>query len=276
MNTGKRKNSGWQLWAVVGVAALAAVILTVNLIRAERVKSENTIRVLYIGNSLTSANNLPRMIADLAKSNHRKIVYDVYAPGGRRFSQHAMDANALRKIEQRPWDFVVLQEQSQMPAMSRSVVEKHVFSNARILSRKIRSAHPHTKIVFYQTMARKNGDRGNARVSRELETYWSMQDRINRSYLEMAQDNRAMLAPIGSVWKKARFQKASLNLYADPVHPNVRGSYLSACVFYTIFFQDSPVGLSRPRQVDSETAKYLQDLVHREVFLSPSKLDWSP
>jgi len=77
--------------------------------------NSKTIKVLFIGNSLTSANNLPGMVADIAKSQGYKVIYDSYTPGGARLANHSSDLRVLQKIKEKSWDFVIFQEQSQYP-----------------------------------------------------------------------------------------------------------------------------------------------------------------
>lgn len=243
------------------------------LFSIQKASGENSkIRVLFIGNSLTFINNLPEMTAQLAKSRHYVLEYDMYAPGGYSLSQHASDPAALRKINDGRWDFVVLQEQSQMPAFSQEQVQREVYPYAKRLCEVIRAANPQAHIVFYATMARKNGDSENISVSAELETYGGTQKRINRSYLTMAQDNRALLAPIGQAWEEVRENRPAIDLYADDVHPNQTGTYLAACVLFSVFFRESPIGISHPSFLDSKVALYLQEATDK--IIRSSKWDW--
>ena len=214
------------------------------------------VKVLFVGNSLTYVNDLPGLTAELAKSRNFDMEHDQYAPGGYSLSQHSGDSQLLEKINKGGWDFVVLQEQSQLPAYPWAQTE--VIPYAQKLSRLIRDANPRAQVAFYMTMARKNGDHANVRAFPELARYEGMQQKINDTYVQMARENQGLLVPVGLVWKNVRAQKPELNLYGDEVHPNLTGTYLAACVFYSILFKDSPVGLPHPQQIDDDTAKYLQ------------------
>lgn len=70
-------------------------VVTENLL-AEQKSVYNT---LFIGNSLTTANNLPGMIGKLAQARNHILKFDLYAPGGYKFHQHARDAILLEKIK---------------------------------------------------------------------------------------------------------------------------------------------------------------------------------
>jgi hypothetical protein len=90
-------------------------------------------QVLFIGNSYTGVNNLPQLFSDLSLSLGDSVFVDSYNPGGYTFEMHVVDANTIAKINSRPWDFVVLQEQSQRPSFPPAQVAMDVYPYARQL-----------------------------------------------------------------------------------------------------------------------------------------------
>jgi hypothetical protein len=67
---------------------------------------------------------------------------------------------------------------------------------------------------------------------------------IDGAYLDLAKQLSAQVAPVGMAWKKALAADPKLVLHQpDKSHPNPRGSYLAACVFYATLLDKSPVGL---------------------------------
>jgi hypothetical protein len=253
----------------------AAILLTFAVLCAASIHGNNrTVRVLFIGNSLTAANNLPGMLADIVKSHGHKLIYDAYTPGGARLVQHAADAKVLEKLREQPWDFVVLQEQSQFPGFSHKQLSTDVFPYAKRLAEAAREAHRHTSVVFYMAMARRNGDPANKHVSPELLTYKGMQKRVNRCYLEMAKDNHGLIAPVGEVWKTVRTQNPNLDLYSDDIHPNKSGTYLAACIFYATLFRTPSSGSLAPREVNHATAQAIQRVVDEIVLKAEERWDW--
>ena len=201
------------------------------------------------------------MIAGLARSRHFSVEYAMYAPGGYHLSQHAADPVLKKKIDKGTWDFVVLQEQSQLPAFKEPQMERQVSSYARKLSRMIRDANPQAQVVFYMTMAKKNGDSMNRAYISQVGTYEGMQERINAGYTYLANQNHGLLVPVGVVWKNVRADRPDINLYTDETHPNMTGTYLAACTFYAVLFKDTPIGLPHPKQISDQTAAYLQRMI---------------
>ncbi len=135
-------------------------------------------------------------------------------------------------------------------------------------------ANPQSIAIFYMTMAHRNGDPANKRVSLELLTYEGTQRRVNRTYLTMARDNQAVVAPVGEAWWVVREERPDIALYADNTHPNPAGTYLAACVFFATLFQNPCGGAAVPRQVDQTIAAFLQKTADDAVLRSGKRWDW--
>ncbi|MBK9318567.1 MAG: hypothetical protein IPM91_06900 [Bacteroidetes bacterium] len=118
-------------------------------------------KILFIGNSYTASNNLPQLFTDLALSMGDTVFVDSNTPGGYTFQGHTTNATTLAKINTQPWDFVFLQEQSQLPSFSPPQVAVDVYPYARMLDSLIYVNDSCTETVFYMTWGRKYGDAGN-------------------------------------------------------------------------------------------------------------------
>lgn len=78
--------------------------------------AQDSISTLFLGNSYTGHNNLPLMIATMADSMGDVLIYDSRTPGGYTLYQHADDPGTYTKINDKLWDRVVIQAQSQEPS----------------------------------------------------------------------------------------------------------------------------------------------------------------
>jgi hypothetical protein len=195
-------------------------------------------RILFIGNSYTYVNDLPLLVSTIANSQGESIFYDSNTPGGYTLSGHCANATTLAKIAQGNWDYVVVQAQSQEPSFSPGQVASSVLPYAHILDSLIHVASPCAETVFYMTWGRKNGDASNCAAYPPVCTYAGMQSSLRSSYLLMAQQNNASVAPVGLAWREVINQNPSFDLYqSDQSHPSIYGSYLTACTFYSSFFQ---------------------------------------
>ncbi len=223
--------------------------------------------VLFIGNSYTSVNDLPELTGQLALSMGNTLAVASSSPGGYTFQQHTTYAATQNLIDQGAWDFVVLQEQSQLPSFPPAQVAAQCLPYAAQLVGQVRAASPCAEAVFYMTWGRENGDQQNCAGWPPVCTYEGMQQQLRQSYLQMAQDNSAECAPAGMAWKRMRAEFPAINLYSsDGSHPSVAGSYLVACTLYSTFFRTSSVGASFTSSLDAATALTLQQVASSVVL----------
>jgi hypothetical protein len=214
-------------------------------------------RVLFIGNSYTFVNDLPGTFASLARSGGHRVEVGMVADGGWTFAQHVASSATSGAIGSKPWNFIVLQEQSQIPSVP-ALREAQMYPAARQLVTAIRAggAQP----VFFETWAHRDGWREEG-----IPDYAGMQAAIDDGYREIAQEQDAALAPVGAAWSAALGQ-GDLTLWQDDgSHPTVAGTYLAACVFYTVIFGRSPEGLSYRAGLSAGDAALLQSIAAGSV-----------
>jgi PKD repeat protein len=248
------------------VFALCFVALFANTALPSTIK-----RVLFIGNSYTDVNNLPLLVSQVAASNGDSVYYDSNVPGGMNLYGHSINAITLSKIAQGNWDYVVIQAQSQEPSFSPSQVANGVLPYARKLDSLVHAADSCAQTIFYMTWGRKNGDTFNCAAYPPVCTYAGMQARLRSSYLLMAQQNNASVAPVGMVWRELINQNTTFDLYQnDESHPSIYGSYAAACVFYASFFHTKVKGNYVPAGVATAEALLIQQQSNKTVFDSLS------
>jgi hypothetical protein len=199
------------------------------------------LKVLFLGNSYTEYNNLPKLLSSMALSTGDTILTDANTPGGHTLMGHSNNATSLAKINSQAWDFVVLQDQSQLPSFPEADVQEMVYPFARKLDSLIHLNNACTQTVFYMTWGRKNGDAQNCPTWPPVCTYAGMDSLLALRYRKMADDNKALLSPVGAVWKYLRANNPSVELYnPDESHPSLAGSYAAACCFYTLMLKKDP------------------------------------
>jgi hypothetical protein len=228
---------------------------------------QEKLKALFIGNSYTYVNELPVLIAQIALSNGDTLLHDQSTPGGYTFELHTQNAVTLSKINAAPWDYVVLQEQSQLPALHPDSVAVTTYPFADTLNRLIKANDSCSVTLFYMTWGRKNGDVQNCPTYPPVCTYEGMQARLRESYLEMGGMFGAPNSPVGVAWKHTRDLYPAIELYSsDESHPSLNGSYLAACTFYGAMFHKSPVGCYVPPGILPNDADVLQQIAYHTVF----------
>lgn len=221
------------------------------------VQAQDSISVLFIGNSYTYVNDLPGTLGSLAASLGKEITIDSKTNGGYTFQNHTNDPLTYSKIHSKPWDVVVIQGQSQEPSFPDTQVDSQTLPYAVKLSDSIWANSACSNVMYYMTWGRQNGDPQWAGIN----TFEKMNTRLYHAYMRMADSSdRAMVSPVGRVWSYVRANHPAINLYnADESHPSPEGTYLAACTFYTSLFQQSPVGSNYYGGLSAATAGILQN-----------------
>jgi hypothetical protein len=184
------------------------------------------LRLLFIGNSLTSANDLPGLVLKLAREDPgRTLRVKSIAYGGYSLEDHWVRGDAQRAIAEGGWDLVLLQQGPSALPESRVLLLEY----ARRFAGEIRrvGARPAIYMVWPE-------------LAREAD--W---DAVTASYAAAAEAVDGVLLPAGEAIRAARAGNPALELFdADEFHPSLAGSYAAALVIYARAAGVSPVGLT--------------------------------
>ena len=225
-----------------------------------------------MGNSYTSVNNLPLLFKNIALSTSDTVNIDSFTPGGYTLQGHSTNSQSLSKINAGNWNFIVLQEQSQLPSFPDNQIMVETFPYARFLDSLINQVNPCTETVFYRTWGRKNGDASNCSTWPPVCTYNGMDSLLHLRYLQLALDNNALVSPVGVVWKYLRITHPEIELYAaDGSHPSAAGSYAAACSFYSVILRKNPIDITYNYGLTDTVARYIKEAAKYMVYDSLSK-----
>jgi len=178
--------------------------------------------VLFVGNSYTQANDLPSVFMGLAGAAGIGVTVDAWTVGGATVSDHAQSADVALLL-QAGWDFVVIQGQSVEPIVQPAVFAAAIDGLSTSIS--ATTAQP----VMFETWARAASSPVLGQLGLTAE---QMQDALHSAYDDAATRNGGTLAPVGQGWHVHLDAHPSVALHsADGSHPNLAGTYLSACVF---------------------------------------------
>lgn len=236
---------------------LAACVLALLSAGDDRPGPSPPVKILFIGNSYSGA--IQKILtAMLDRSPHAAQVRCI-APGGWTLARHAANPGTLAAIRG-DWDYVVLQEQSQVPSLPGEHQESYYKAVQKLCTAiKQSGARP----VLYLTWARRDGDPQNPQINPDFAT---MQDRLTQTTREAARRNDALVVPVGEAWRAVRTEHPDLGaaLYAqDGSHPSPQGSYLAACVFLRSLLNAEPTDVTYRGRLEKDTAQTLRDAAFR-------------
>ena len=179
------------------------------------------VRMLFIGNSFTTKNNLPTLLSGIALAGMGiNIESKVISAGGASLRRH-WNAGAASAITGEKWDHVVFQEQSTLPVKNSNRFHENVREFVPVMR------ESGAKMVLFMTWARK----------KEPENQTLLTD----SYNQIGKELEASVVPVGTAWQKLLAKHDKPVLHAeDGSHPTVAGSYLAACTFYATLFGGDP------------------------------------
>jgi hypothetical protein len=220
----------------VAIAAIGAALLTLGAGPSKPPPA----RVLFIGNSLTVANNLPAMIEAVAAQAGLKgrILCRGVAFPNFGLQDHWERGDAVRGIQSGSWTHVVLQQgPTSQPDSRANLIE-------------------YTRKFAFEARAR------GAKIA--LYMVWPPRDRlaffdgVSESYTQAAEAVHGILVPVGEGWRAAWRRDPTLALYGpDDFHPSPLGTYLAALIFFAEISGRSPVGLPAP---DTSPDRTLRDI----------------
>lgn len=229
--------------------------------------SQTTKNIFFVGNSYTYTNNLPELIKLIAASTGDTVNHQSYTPGGSTLQQHSGNQTVTSTIDQGNWDYVVLQEQSQIPSFPNAYIQSEMLPYAAQLANRVKTSNGCGNPIFFMTWGYKNGDASNCQGTSPVCTYEGMDDLISSRYINMAQTNESIVSPVGKVWRAIRQQNPSMELYSsDGSHPSYLGSMAAAYTFYTILFKKDPTLVSFNGNLTPAESQILKSIVKNTVF----------
>lgn len=195
--------------------------------------------ILFLGNSYTYYNDLPALFRGLCKENNQDVeVFSVTAPG-RRLEQNLQDdAHAARfkeLLQQRHYDFCILQEQSVLP-----FVHFDAYLSALLQLKNILKGHS-DRLLLYSTWGRKEGE---SFLTENHLTNPQMTALLHSAFEKASEITEIPISPVGLHFYDLYSAGIGPELYdADRTHPSYSGSCLAALVHYKTMFGVLPDSL---------------------------------
>jgi hypothetical protein len=201
----------------------------------EKEKPEE-IKILFIGNSITYYNQMPAIFKTMAFASGKNIYVGKWVHPGAMLADFAKSPVAEQSIQQKKWDYVILQDGDY--SIIESSEHKRLAQSVNYLKDLILKNNPNTKILFQLLYSLKDGIKSD-KLNYNYETFT---EKIVDGTRQFAKKYALNIVPVGSAWNEVIENNPEINLYeADKMHPAYAGSFLIACVYYSTIFQETCV-----------------------------------
>jgi len=247
--------------------AFLILIIGLNYALANAGNKQDTCEILLIGSSYFNYNNLRNLIKNLADSSNKKIYIEMHGQNGMYLSDHAASPATEAKINERDWDYIILQGVGVLVAYPDSFPDDHpVYPALVTLRNKIHANCETTKMMFQMPWAYEDG---MTWYQNWTDTYEDMQIHIYDNTLQYSDEIGFEIAPVGWAWY-AVLEEYNYPLHylhmSDWNHPSIKGSYLMACTIFSSVFQESVVGNTYHCGISLEEAEFFQDVASDTVL----------
>ena len=215
-----------------------------------------TMRVVFVGNSLTYWHDIPGIVVELGRSAGIKIDTTIIVEGGQTLEGHWNKGEAQNAIVEDWADFVILQEsggRQSKSAKDEKEKELYVTYATRFIQLCKKDAIP----VIYAFAS-----------GPEFAPWTKVLTTAALSVARREENTHTEVCFVNEAWQRVAEDRPDIQLVDDTYHPTPYGAYLNACVFHATLHRQSPEGLPNalttgdgtPISVDAETAQYFQQV----------------
>lgn len=224
--------------------------------------TDNPLKVLFVGNSLTYYNNMPQTFEQLADEQGYHVTIDQHTPGGTGFVHHVANSTLYQKFRNEVWDYVILQPGSnESPGFSYPIEE--TIGRAKQLRDSILKYSPCASIHYYEISY---GIVNNTEAS--FNQYLDRQTLIKNNLTQMANETGIPFVPVGECFRNSMINDDTYFLWVNygDIHPNPKGSYMAACSFYNGLFKQRITNTAVLGGLSEAEAQYIRGQAEETTF----------
>lgn len=176
-------------------------------------------KLLFLGNSLTYTNELPRIVKTIANQFGKSISIQSLCFPNYGLEDHWRDGKLQKLITTEEFDFVIFQQGPSSQAYGRSSLIEY---GGKISS-----------------LAKKHNSQPAYFMVWPSVQYYHTFDGVIKNHSDAANINKALLIRVGEAWRTFRKSNPTIDLYMrDRFHPSEAGSVLAALIHIRTLFPD--------------------------------------
>jgi hypothetical protein len=175
-------------------------------------------KILFVGNSLTYTNDLPKMVKKAAGQKGLNIKVEMLAYPNYALIDHWEDAKVQKMISNNNYDLIIVQQGPSSQAYGRKVLLEYGKKFSDLCE------NNYCKSGYFMVWPSKK--------------YFHTFDGVIKNYREASETHDAILFPVGEVWKDYFDTTGDFSYYGpDQFHPSKKGSLAAAEVIVEVLIQ---------------------------------------
>ena len=235
---------------------------------------QDTLRMLFIGNSYPYYHTYPAIFKEIAWHEGHYADCNIFISGGYTMKAHLANPHSMEQVDKGGYDYVMLQDQSILPTLNGTADDAGSAEQMVKMVNRVRESSPGAKVLLEITWGRKFGSNNFGKYEQYIEkyphfysSYDAMQQRLIDVMTAEAEQNSALLNPVGLAWQFVMHERPDINLYhTDNHHQSYAGSYLAAAVAYLTIYQQPFGNAPANGKLSPEIASYLRSVAERVVL----------
>lgn len=171
--------------------------------------AQESVHILFVGNSLTYYNELPTLVENEAALNGVAVSTEMIAKPNYAIIDHLNDGDVQKLLAGQKFDFVIVQQGPSSQAEGREMLINDGSTLKQLCDKN------GAKLCFFMVWPSLN--------------YFSTFDDVIKSHEMAAEANDGILIPVGVVWKDHFDTTKDYSYYGmDGFHPSLKGSEVAA------------------------------------------------
>ena len=196
---------------------ISSLLSALFLFLAFSLQAQDTVNILFIGNSLTYYNNLPALVEKEAVKNGKAVSCDMVAKPNYALIDHWNDGEIQQKIKSGRYDFVIVQQGPSSQPEGRNMLIEDGKRIAKLCTEN------NAQLCFLMVWPSLN--------------YYSTFDGVVESHELAAETCNSLLIPVGAKWKEHIDSSRDYSYYGpDGFHPSPKGSAKAAQIIIETLF----------------------------------------
>ncbi|WP_341907451.1 DUF4886 domain-containing protein [Fluviicola taffensis] len=228
-------------------------------------QSKKTTHILFVGNSYTYRNNMPKLFEEIARSKGEQLSVSHITRGKYTFYLQSKRKKLYHALHDQEWDVIVLQGSSRDMLRDSARFKKRTYPALDKMLGMIQKNQKAAKVYFYMTWPYRKGDP----KTKQFSDPDSMLEAVAAGYSNLRDRYKVPVIPVGKVWRSYHVTYPEANLYLrDNSHPSYEGSYLVACTMYSAIYGKSPEGADQVAILNQNESTRIQRFINKQYRTS--------